>query len=69
LQAGTVARYKPRMARKPRRGRPVSENPASEKLEIRCTPAEKSAWRAAAGVQKLSAWARALLNAAAQRPG
>ncbi|MBK8916450.1 MAG: hypothetical protein IPM64_17935 [Phycisphaerales bacterium] len=51
-----------------RRGRPPAADPAVEKLEVRCTLAEKSAWKRAAGGGSLSAWARDVLNAAA-KPG
>jgi hypothetical protein len=55
------------MAKKRKRGRPVATDPHSAKIEVLCTPAEKAAWKAAAGGQKVSAWARSLLNAAANR--
>lgn len=51
---------------KPKRppGRPPSADPATERLYVRCTPAEKSKYQRAAERAKvaLSAWLKALAD-------
>lgn len=47
---------------KPRRGRPPIQNPATARVEFRCTPQEKSAYRRKAGKQGVSKWLKGLAD-------
>jgi hypothetical protein len=52
--------------KKPKVGRPPrSQKPATERIEIRVTTAERKAWERAAGSDTLSDWLRTLANATA----
>lgn len=53
-------------ARRPGRP-PRSSVPATDRLEMRITPAEREAWERAAGDLSLSEWLRGLANRAAKR--
>jgi hypothetical protein len=44
------------------RGRPPIKNPATARVEFRCTPQEKSGYRRKAGKKGVSAWLKELAD-------
>lgn len=45
-----------------RMGRPPIKNPATARVEFRCTPLEKKGYRRKAGKQGVSAWLKGLAD-------